>query len=72
MTYKLKVTIEVVDDEGNKVTHRGIPTIRQSESILADRTFTEQYIRPAAAHGAMNLVWGFLTPIENALARHKG
>jgi hypothetical protein len=71
MGYKLRITVEVVDDQNECVDHRGMPSV-SANAIQATRLFTEDYHRVGDAHNALNLTWAFLHPIDSALSRHKG
>jgi hypothetical protein len=67
---KVEVIVRVINEHGDVVNHRGNPAFT-GEGLLASRTLTKPYDNASEAHNALNLVWGFLAPIDNLASRHQ-
>ena len=67
---KLRVTIQVVNEDGDVMNTRGQPSILNKDGRLeATRVLTGGFESISEAHNALNLAWGFVGPIENAVSR---
>lgn len=66
----LRVTIQVVNEEGEVMNTRGVPShLNRDGRLEAQRTLTGGFDNISDAHNALNLAWGFVGPIENAVTR---
>jgi hypothetical protein len=64
---KIRVTVDVINEYGDIVDHRGCPAIQNK--ITCSRELTECYDSANKAHNDFNLVWAFLHPIDNLISR---
>ena len=72
MGFQLRVTVQVVNDDGDVVNTRGHAShLNKDGRLEATRTMVGQFASVSDAHNALNLTWGFFTPIESALFRNK-
>ncbi len=72
MSYQLRVTVQVVNDDGDVVNTRGHAIgLNKDGRLEAVRTMVGQFDNVSDAHNALNLAWGFFSPIESALFRNK-
>jgi hypothetical protein len=70
--YKVEVIVRVVNRDGDVVDHRGNPAFTYGGTGLsASRLLTQTHDSAAEASNALNLVWGFLNPIDNQAARQQ-
>ena len=67
---KLRVTVQVVNEDGDVMNTRGQPSILNRDGRLeATRVLTHDHADINEAHNALNLVWAFVNPIDNIIAR---
>ena len=66
---RVEVIVRVINTHGDVVDSRGRPAFA-GQGIQASRTLTQEYNTPDEARHGLNLVWGFLNPIDNLAARH--
>lgn len=65
--YKVRIKVEVVNEYGDVVDHRGNPAMR--EPITCTKEMTQWYGNVSQAHNDFNLIWAFLHPIDNIISR---
>jgi hypothetical protein len=67
---KLRVTIQVVNEDGDVMNTRGNPSILNKDGRLeAQRTLYSEFGTIKEAHEALNKAWAFVTPIDNMLVK---
>jgi len=66
---RVEVIVRVINTHGDVVDSRGRPAFA-GQGIQASRTLTQEYNTPDEARNGLNLVWGFLSPIDDLAARH--
>lgn len=72
MTYQIRITIDVVNEDGDVMNTRGQPSYLNRDGRLeATRRLTKQFDNVSDAHNALNLTWGFVGPIDTMLSRNK-
>lgn len=65
--FRIRIRVEVVNQHGEVVDHRGRPAMR--ESLSATKEMTERFEDVSQAHNMLNLIWAFLNPIDNIISR---
>ena len=67
---KLRITMEVVNEEGDVMNIRGMPShLNRNGRLEAQRVLANEYNSIDAAHNALNQAWEFVNPIDHMLAR---
>ena len=68
--YKVEVIVRVVNRHGDVVDHRGNPAFT-GNGLSASQLLTQTHDSAVEANNTLNLVWGFLNPIDNLAARQQ-
>ena len=72
MSFRIRITVDVVNDDGDVMNTRGNPSYLNKDGRLeAIRTLTRQFDNVSDAHNALNLALGFVGPVDNMLSRNK-
>lgn len=69
MSYQIRVTVQVVNEDGDVMNNRGVASfLNKTGRLEATRTLTRQFDNVGDANDALNLTWGFVAPIDSILS----
>ena len=72
MSFQVRIVVQVVNEHGDVMNTRGHPSFLNKDGRLeANRTLTHRFTDISDAHNALNLVWGFVAPVDNILSRNR-